>query len=78
MSEKTPSQHLKDASLRLRNLNSEAWDDFMLAMQRYTDKAVYAILAADNTEILGAQAAAKQCGVLFDIFEHCDTDRSQP
>lgn len=78
MTEKTPTQHLEEAALRLRNSNPAAWDEFMIAMQRYTDKAVYDILKADAAAILGVQAAAQQCGYLFDLFEHCDQERPGP
>lgn len=76
--EKSPGEHLRIAALRLRNAAPQEWDEFMLAFQRYTDKAVYDILKADASTILGAQAAAQQCGYLFDILEHCETVIPRP
>lgn len=64
----SPVDHLKQTGLRLRNADPRAWDDFMTAFERYTDKCVYDILHADASSILAAQAAAQQCRFLQDLF----------
>ncbi len=78
MSLPSPTDHLRLASLRVRNADPRAWDEFMTAFERYTDKAVYDILHADQATILGAQAAAQQCAVLRDLFNQCDNQNASP
>ena len=78
MSLPSPTDHLRQASLHVRNADPRAWDDFLTAFERYTDKAVYDILRADASTILGAQAAAQQCAVLRDLFNQCDNQHASP
>lgn len=78
MNAPTPTDHLRRASLHVRNADPRAWDEFLTAFERYTDKAVYDILRADQSTILGAQAAAQQCAVLRDLFNECDNQSASP
>lgn len=78
MSVISPTDHLRQASLHLRNADPHAWDEFLTAFERYTDKAVYDILKADSSLILGAQAAAQQCHVLQELFNSCDNQSAAP
>ena len=64
------------AALRLRNQNTQIFDDFVGQVEDYYNTLCRDLIAANQTDILAAQGRAQSIGVLLRTLKECHLDRT--
>lgn len=66
---------LAETALRLRNADTEGWEQFMRAFAEYNLTALKRVINAPPDSILVLQGQAQQCEALWRLFIECDREK---
>jgi hypothetical protein len=69
---------LKEAALRLRNLNPTLWDEFLAALAVHTDNVTAKVIFADTVTVLAAQGQAQHAHTILKFLNEISNTKPQP